>query len=89
MDFVTDLPESTASAYTSILVVVDRLAKMAIYSPSRKDVDFPELTRMFFEEVITKQGVPSNIVTDRGSQFTSRFWNRMCSYLSIDYRLST
>jgi hypothetical protein len=33
MDFVTDLLESTASAYTSILVVVDRLTKMTIYLP--------------------------------------------------------
>jgi hypothetical protein len=89
MDFVTDLPESTASAYTGILVVVDRLTKMAIYLPCRKDVDSPELARMFFEEVICKHGVPSNIVTDRGSQFTSRFWDRVCSHLSIDHRLST
>jgi hypothetical protein len=78
MDFVTDLPESTASAYTGILVVVDRLTKMAIYLPCRKDVDSPELARMFFEEVICKHGVPSNIVTDQGSQFMSRFWNRVC-----------
>jgi hypothetical protein len=70
-------------------VIVDRLTKMAIYLPCRKDVDSPELARMFFEEVICKHGVPSNIVTDRGSQFTSRFWNRVCSHLSIDHRLST
>jgi hypothetical protein len=89
MDFVTDLPESTESAYTGILVVVDRLTKMAIYLPCRKDVDSPELARTFFEEVICKHGVPSNIVTDRGSQFTSRFWNRVCSHLSIDHQLST
>jgi hypothetical protein len=89
MDFVTDLPESTESAYTGILVVVDRLTKMAIYLPCRKDVDSPELARMFFEEVICKHGVPDNIVTDRGSQFTSRFWNRVCPHLSIDHRLST
>jgi hypothetical protein len=31
MDFVTDLPESTASGYTGILVIVDRQTKMAIY----------------------------------------------------------
>jgi hypothetical protein len=67
MDFVTDLPESTASAYTGILAV-DRLTKMAIYLPCRQDVDSPELARMFFEEVICKHGIPSNIVTDRGSQ---------------------
>jgi len=33
MDFVTDLPESTKSGYTGILVIVDRLTKMAIYLP--------------------------------------------------------
>jgi hypothetical protein len=54
MDFITDLPESTASGYTDILVVVDRLIKM-IYLPWRKDVDSLELVRMFFEEVIRKQ----------------------------------
>jgi hypothetical protein len=41
MDFVTDLPESTASAYTGILVIVDRLTKMAIYLPCHKNVDSP------------------------------------------------
>ena len=89
MDFVTDLPESTASKYTGILVIVDRLTKMATYLPYRKDIDSPELARMFFEHVICKRGVPDNIVTDRGKEFTSRFWNRVCSHLSINYRLST
>jgi hypothetical protein len=89
MDFVTDLPESTALPYTGIFVVVDRLIKMAIYLPFCKDVDSAELARMFFKEVSCKHGVPSNIVTDRGSQFRSRFWNRGCSHLSIDHRLST
>ena len=89
MDFVTDLPESTASAYTGILVIVDRLTKMAIYLPCRKDIDSPELARMFFEHVICKHGVPDNIITDRGTQFTSRFWNRVCSHMSINHRLST
>jgi hypothetical protein len=67
MDFVNDLPESTASAYTGILIIVDRLTKMAIYLLCRKDVDSPELATMFFEEVICKHGVPSNIVTVRES----------------------
>ena len=74
MDFVTDLPESTASGYTGTLVIVDRLTKMAIYLPCREDNDSPELPRMFFEHVICKLGVPHNIVTDRGKEFSSRFW---------------
>jgi len=89
MDFVTDLPRSTASGYTGILVIVDRLTKMATYLPSRKDIDSPELARMFFEHMMCKHGVPDNIVTDRGKEFTSRFWDRVCSHLSINHRLST
>jgi len=89
MDFVTDLPESTDSGFTGIAVIVDRPTKMAIYLPCRKDIDSPELARMFFEHVICKHGVPDNIITDCGTQFTSRFWARVCSHLSINHRLST
>jgi hypothetical protein len=89
MDFVTDLPESTASGYTGILVVVDRLTKYAIYLPCRKDVDSPELARMFFEHVICQHGIPDNIISDRGTQFLSRFWRRVCEHMSIDHRAST
>jgi hypothetical protein len=88
MDFVTDLPESTASEFTGILVVIDRLTQMAIYLPCRKDLDSPELARMFFEHVICNHGVRDDIITDRGTQFTSRFWTRVCSHMSINHRLS-
>ena len=89
MDFVTDLPESSSSKFTSILVIVDRLTKMAKYLPCRKDIDSPELARRFFEEIICEHGIPDNIITDRGSTFTSRFWTRVCENLSMDHRLST
>ena len=89
MDFVTDLPESTASGYTGIAVIVDRFTKCAIYLPCRKDIDSPELARLFFEHVICKHGIPDYVITDRGIQFTSRFWTRVCSHISVDYRLLT
>jgi hypothetical protein len=65
-DFVADLPESTASAYTDILVVVDRLTKMAIYLPCRKDsdADSPELVRMFSKNLSARAAclaTPSSI----------------------------
>jgi len=89
MVFVTDLPWSTALGFTGILVVVDRLTKMAIYQPCQKDIDSLELARMFIEHVICKHGVPDNIVTDRGTQFTCWFLTWICSHMSIDHRLST
>jgi len=89
MDYASDFPESTASGFTGILVIMDRLAKMAIYLLCWKDIDSPELARLFFEHVICKRGVPDNIVTDCGPQFTSQFWTQVCSHLSTDHRLST
>ena len=38
---------------------------------------------------INEDGVPNSIVTDHGTQFTSRFWTRVCFHISIDHRLST
>jgi len=78
MDFVSDLADSTALGYTGILAIVDRLTKMSIYLPCRHDIDSPELARLFLEHIIFKNGVPDNIITDRGAQFTSRFWSRVC-----------
>jgi hypothetical protein len=85
MDFITDLPESTTSGYTGILVVVDRLTKMEICLLCRKEIDSPERARMFIKQVICTHGVPDNIVTDRGKAFKSQFWDRVCSHLSIDH----
>jgi len=36
-----------------------------------------------------KRGVPDIHVTDRGKEFTGQFWNRVCSHISINHRLST
>jgi len=88
MDFVTDLPKSTALRLSGILVVVDHLTKLAIYPPCRKDIDSPELTRMFFDHVICKHSIPDDNITDRGTQFTSRFCTQFCTHMSIDHRLS-
>lgn len=44
---------------------------------------------MFFEHVICKGGVRDNFITDRGKEFTSRYWNQVCSHLRIPDYLST
>ena len=88
-DIITDSPESIASGYTKILVIIDRLTEVATSLPCRNNIDSPELAPMFFEHVICKHGVPDIITTDRDKEFTSRFWDRGCYHLSINHRLST
>jgi hypothetical protein len=44
---------------------------------------------MLCEQVICNQDVLDDIITCSGTQFTSRFWKRVCSHMSINHRLST
>jgi len=89
LDFVNDLPESTSSGYTVILVIVDHLSNIANSLPCRKDFDSPEVARIYFEHVIFKCAVPDNITTNRGKEFISGFWDRVCYHLSINHGLLT
>jgi len=72
-----------------ILVIVDRLITLAINLLCRKDIDSPQLARMFLEHVICKHGLKVNIVMYCGKEFNSRFWNPVRSHLIINPRLST
>ncbi|KAH8144283.1 uncharacterized protein LAJ45_11743 [Morchella importuna] len=87
MDHVTGLPESQGS--NAILVVVDRLTKMAHYIPTRDTADAPELARLFLQHIWKAHGLPKDIVSDRGTTFTSQFWKSLCGQLDIKPRFST
>jgi len=75
MDIVTALPKSIPSRYTAILVIIDCPTEMVTYIACGKDIDSRELPRMFFDHVSCKQGVPDNPITNRGKEFTCRFWD--------------
>ena len=92
MDFITGCPPSGSrgKAYDSILVVVDRLTKLAHYIPVKKTIDAPHLATVFFKKwVLRGCGVPRRIISDRGSLFTSRFWEALCAHLGTSRGLST
>ncbi|SOV02314.1 uncharacterized protein UDID_19189 [Ustilago sp. UG-2017a] len=71
MDLIKQLPPS--SGFTAILVVVDRLTKMATFVLTTNTLDAPKLAKLFLRHVYSKHGLPTSIVSDRGSKFTSHF----------------
>jgi hypothetical protein len=75
MDFIVGLPES--AGYTCIWVVVDRLTKMAHFTPCRETIDAHELAALFLKHIIRLHGMPINIVSHRGTLFTSAFWRSL------------
>jgi len=89
MDFVPDLPESTASEYAGIQVIVNGSTTMATHLPCRQAIDSQALARMLLQHVISMRGVQLNIIPDHDKEFTSRFWHRVGFHLSINHRLLT
>jgi hypothetical protein len=88
MDFIEQLPE-TAEGYSSIMVVVDRFTKMAHFIPLKGKPDARELATVFAREIWRLHGLPMDIVSDRDSRFTSRFWQSLLELLGIKGRMST
>ncbi|XP_044717391.1 reverse transcriptase (RNA-dependent DNA polymerase) domain-containing protein [Hirsutella rhossiliensis] len=56
---------------------------------SLKDITAETTARALLRNVVQHHGVPRAIVTDRGTQFTSRLWQRLCELLRVKQRLST
>ncbi|EIW72393.1 hypothetical protein TREMEDRAFT_26078 [Tremella mesenterica DSM 1558] len=87
MDFIEELPNS--HGYNSILVVVDRLTKWAIFIPTTTKLTAAGLSELIMDYVVAQHGLPENIVSDRGSKFTSKFWKNLTDSLGIRLHLST
>jgi hypothetical protein len=76
MDFIVGLPR-TQKGHDSIWVIVDRLTKVAHFLPVRTTYGGEKLAKLYIENIVKLHGVPSRIVSDRGTQFTSRFWKSL------------
>jgi transposase InsO family protein len=88
MDFVVGL-SLTSHRHNSILVIVDKLIKSAHFILVRDTYDVTDVARVFVNEVVHLHGIPKNIVSDRDSKFTSRFWTSLQSTLGTQLNLST
>ena len=68
-DFITKLP--LVQGYNSILVVVDWLTKMVHFMPTIEKTLAKGLARLFRDNIWKLHGLPENIISDRGPQFTA------------------
>ena len=87
MDFIVDLPPS--KGFDSIFVVVDQLTKMAHFVPCNKTVTGKETARLFIDNVYKYHGLSDDIISDRGTQFTSKFWQSLFKILQVEIKLSS
>jgi hypothetical protein len=76
MDFIVGLPR-TQSGYDFIWVIVDRLTKVAHCIPVMTTYTEPQLAELYMSRIVYLHGVLKKIVSDRGTQFTLKFWERL------------
>ena len=88
MDFVVGLPK-TMGKYDSIWVIVDRLTKSAHFIPDKVTYNAKKLAKLNIAEIVQLHGVPLSIISDRGTQFTSKFWRTLHDELGTRWDLST
>ena len=81
MDFIEQLPEF--KGYTNILIVINRLTKQAVFVLTKRTINTKELSEVFIWEVFSKHGIPTHVISDRDSEFVSKFFRALANALDI------
>jgi hypothetical protein len=85
MDFIVILP-TTQSSYDSIWVIVDNFSKVAHFFLVKTMYKGAKLAELYIARIMCLHGVSKKIVSNRGTQFTSRFWEKL--HEAMDTRLN-
>ncbi|KAK3556977.1 hypothetical protein QTP70_022326 [Hemibagrus guttatus] len=85
IDFIIDLPVSEGC--TCVLVIVDRFSKSCRLVPLPGQPTALETAECLFNHVFRYYGLPEDIVSDWGPQFTSRVWRAFFKCLGVTISL--
>jgi transposase InsO family protein len=56
---------------------VDQLTKLTHFIPIKTTYSSQQLVELYMLRIVCLNGVPKKIVSDKGTQFTSKFWERL------------
>jgi transposase InsO family protein len=88
MNFIVGLPK-TQSDYDSIWVIVDRLSKVAHFIPIKTTYKGSNLAELYIARIVCLHGVPKKIVCNRGTQFISKFWEKLHELMDTKLNFSS
>ena len=86
IDFITDLPPSEGC--TNIMVITDRLSK-DVFMFGADSMSSESCAKIFIDRYYRYFGFPRYLTSDRGSDWTSHFWQTFCEMTGITQRLTT
>ena len=77
-----------AQRYNSILVVYNRLTKIAHFVPTMEKTSVEGVARLFQDNVWKLHGLLESIITDKGEQFAIEIMKELNNILGINTKLS-
>jgi len=87
IDMIGPLPKS--NGMDAILVIVDRFTKMIRLKATTTNISSEGVAKIYWDEIWKMHGVPKTVISDRGSQFASRFMEDFTRVLETKRKLST
>jgi IS30 family transposase len=88
IDFITKLPKTTRK-HDSIMVVVEKLTKVAHFVPVKKTHTMANIAEIYMREIVRLHGIPRKIVWDRDTKFTSNIWKGLFKGFGRNINFST
>jgi transposase InsO family protein len=70
-------------------MIVDRFFKAAHFIPIPKLTSAKETTQLMVQHIFPIHGLPVDVVSDLGPQFSSQFWNAFCTLIGTLASLSS
>jgi len=87
MDFITGLPKRSKKN-DSIMVVVDKLRKVAHFIPVKSTYKSIIITYIFMKEIFRLHGILKFVISDRDAKFTGNFWKALFKGLDTQLNFS-
>ena len=87
MDFIGPFPE--VNGFNYLWVIICRLTSMVHLIPTHTTITAKELSWKYLREIVRLHGLPSSIVSDRDSKFTSKWWRELHRLIGTKLTMST
>jgi hypothetical protein len=81
-DFIVGLP-LTARKFDSIWMIMDQLSKSTHFIPVHSKYRVEKYAEIYIARMLCLHGISKMIISDRGSQFVTRFWEQLHASLGI------
>ena len=79
----------SSQQHDCIMVIVDKLSKVAHFSPMRPSYKTSSIVRVFLKDIFQLHGIPHWIILDRDLVFTSALWTSLQYALGAQLNFSS